>query len=612
MTSTATLASLLRASDDDWLAGVLGRRGIPASGTAASIRDYFDLADALLDPESLHACLHRLDRRTLAALSALGETRMPTSAVRDSLGLDAAEVQSLLGLALVEETTEGLAAWPEVTAQLDSWSERGLHTPDPRDAEPASDPVPASERDAADHLAAEHAFTAANATAEFLFELERNAVRLLARGTIGAPEKRRLAEAMSVDENVLDTLVGAAELAGLAVRDGQRLVASPATEAWVGQRTAERWAHLAEAWAASLPAGIRPVLAERADTLWGEELRAWLRWNYPGGGAWLTERMTAGLAEAERLGITAGDIVSSPGAAILGGDRSRAVALLDAALPTPVDRLYLQHDLSAVAPGPLEASVDARLRALADVDGRAIASRYRFTSTSVGRAVAAGESAESILEFLADISLSGVPQPLEYLVVETAARHGLLRVGPMPAGDPESVSYLRSDDATLLSTALVDRSLAVLGLRGTDSDRLVSRRDRSQVYWMLHDARYPVAAEDARGRIVELRRPESGSTRAASAGPPAVDPHRALVERLRIADAATVHDTGQAWFARQLDAAIRSKSMVIVSVRMPNGSVVDYRLEPASVAGGRLRARDPLSEIERTLPLSSIAAVSEA
>jgi hypothetical protein len=43
---------------------------------------------------------------------------------------------------------------------------------------------------------------------------------------------------------------------------------------------------------------------------------------------------------------------------------------------------------------------------------------------------------------------------------------------------------------------------------------------------------------------------------------------------------------------------------------MPNGTVVDYRLEPASVAGGRLRARDPLSDIERTLPLSSIAAVS--
>jgi hypothetical protein len=45
---------------------------------------------------------------------------------------------------------------------------------------------------------------------------------------------------------------------------------------------------------------------------------------------------------------------------------------------------------------------------------------------------------------------------------------------------------------------------------------------------------------------------------------------------------------------------------------MPNGKVVDYRLEPASVSGGRLRARDPLSEIERTLPLSSIAAVSDA
>jgi hypothetical protein len=172
------------------------------------------------------------------------------------------------------------------------------------------------------------------------------------------------------------------------------------------------------------------------------------------------------------------------------------------------------------------------------------------------------------------------------------------------------VSYLRSDNAELLSTVLVDRSLAVLGLRPTDSDRLVSRRDRSQVYWMLHDARYPVAAEDARGTIVELSRPVPEPKAGHASNAPAKNPHRTLVERLRLADASTPNDSGQAWFARELDAAIRSKSTVTVSVRMPNGEVVDYRLEPASVSGGRLRARDPQSEIERTLPLSSIAAVT--
>ncbi|OUE29844.1 hypothetical protein BFL35_13355 [Clavibacter michiganensis] len=43
---------------------------------------------------------------------------------------------------------------------------------------------------------------------------------------------------------------------------------------------------------------------------------------------------------------------------------------------------------------------------------------------------------------------------------------------------------------------------------------------------------------------------------------------------------------------------------------MPDGREVDHVLEPASVAGGRLRARDRVADVERTLPLSSIVSLS--
>lgn len=606
MTSTARLASLLRASDDTDLLATLERRPVAPAG----IRDFFDLAETLLSDDSLQSCLERLDRRALAALAQLGERRMSASTVNETLGLDDSEVSRLRELQLMHEDSDGVAAWPEVADQLKRWPELGLPDPTAEEPEPGNGPVSESERHSADRLAAEHAFTAATATAELLFELQREPVRLLSRGAIGAPEKARLAAAMSVDELSIDTLVDAAERAGLVTREGHRFVASAGHSTWLGFSAAERWAVLAESWASRLPAGIRPVLAERSETLWGPGLREWLQWKYPGGRTWLTERVTAGLAEAERLGITAGDIVSTPGAALLGRKRDQAIALLTEALPAPVDRLYLQHDLSAVAPGPLEVAIDARLRSLAITDGRAIASRYRFTQASIGRAIAGGETSETILAFLSEISLSGVPQPLEYLVTETAGRHGLLRVGPAPAGNPDAASYVRSDDTALLGTVLVDRAFAALDFRPADGDRMVSRRDRSQVYWMLHDARYPVAAEDSQGRIVELIRPTARASTASEAPARAANPHRTLLEKLRIADAATPNDSGQAWFARELDAAIRSKSTVTVSVRMPNGEVVDYRLEPASVVGGRLRARDPQSEIERTLPLSSIAAVT--
>jgi hypothetical protein len=44
-------------------------------------------------------------------------------------------------------------------------------------------------------------------------------------------------------------------------------------------------------------------------------------------------------------------------------------------------------------------------------------------------------------------------------------------------------------------------------------------------------------------------------------------------------------------------------------VSMPNGTIVEYQLEPTSIAGGRLRGRDRKSAIERTLPLGRITAI---
>ena len=607
MTSTAALAARLRATDDDALAAALEGRGVAVAG----IRDFFDLADALLEPESLQACLTRLDRHTLAALATLGENRMSAADVAAALGLDHAAIGRLHEHLLLDENGEGIAPWPEVTRQLDRWPSLGLPAAGAgagHEAAPAQPAISPADREAADHLAAENAFSATTATAELLFELEREPGRLLARGGLGQPETRRLAAASAIEEATVATLVAVAERAGLVREEHGVLQVADGSGEWLEQPASARWIALAETWAAALPGDIRSRIAENADTLWGSGLRDWLAWLYPAGGTWLAERVALRLGEAERLGITAREILSSPGGALLANEPQRAEALLAARLPTPVDKVYLQHDLSAVAPGPLEPAIDARLRSMADADGRAIASRFRFTAASIGRAVAAGETAESLQTFLASVSLSGLPQPLEYLIEESASRHGLLRVGTLPSGDPDAVSYVRSDDSTLLGTVYVDRSLAALAFSANDMHRIVSRRDRAQVYWALADARFPVAAEDARGRIVQLRRP----------APPRAsvvvtkDPFRLLVERLRLADAGTPVDPGQAWVYRQLEAAIRSKETVTVSVRMPNGAVVDYRLEPASVAGGRLRARDPLSEIERTLPLSSIASVTPA
>lgn len=97
------------------------------------------------------------------------------------------------------------------------------------------------------------------------------------------------------------------------------------------------------------------------------------------------------------------------------------------------------------------------------VESRALASTFRVSAATIDRAITAGETAESIRTFLAEISLTGVPQPLDYLVRDAAERCGRVRVRSL-GDDGRMRSAVVSSDATLLTTIQVDQSLSALGL----------------------------------------------------------------------------------------------------------------------------------------------------
>ncbi|HEY9424788.1 MAG TPA: helicase-associated domain-containing protein, partial [Microterricola sp.] len=430
--------------------------------------------------------------------------------------------------------------------------------------------------------------------------------RELARGGLSLPDAKRLAHDAAIAFEEVPRYLGLAERAGLVEREGSLWQHSEAAEGWLLGGTPQRWRTLAQAWHLGLAPDVRVLLAARAERPWGQFLTRDVSWIFPAAGESLQQRIDDRTAEAELLGITAGGVPSSAGSALLEHGAEAAEAAVSELLPPEVSTVYLQHDLTAVAPGPLTPPIDARLRTMADVESREFASSYRITAASVNRALGAGESAEDILAFLSSISLSGVPQPLHYLVTESAARYGRLRVGPA-TDDGHFQGAIHSDDAALIHTVAVDHALSQLGLQPSGPNRLLSRFTPDVLFWALSDARYPVAAHDADGELVHLARRRVTHAEAA----PAVDPLPALVATLRDSDADT-EPTGQAWLARQIDLAIRSKHTLLVSVRMPGGEISDYLLEPASVANGRLRARDRRADIERTLPLSSIAAVTTA
>jgi hypothetical protein len=612
-----TLASRLRALDDAALRRTIGLRQVPTSG----IDDFFDLAEALLDPDAIQATLSRLDRSSLAVLAVAGELGAPTlTELVDRLAdlghdtIDAADVCSradrLDALMLAVREGDTVRPYPAVVAQLRRWPEHGL----PSTGALAGVPAPttlvslsATEGRFTERLAAERAFGAVLSIAELIAELAREPARELSRGGLGLPDTKRLSAAMGVDLEEVPAFVSIAVRADLIALHAGYWGESVAGEVWLTEGSAERWATLAESWLAALPADVREILAHRPGVAWGDALHRYVAWLYPAGGAWMEGRIADFARDAELIGITAKQVTSSAGAAVLSGDIDAAIGTITASLPAEVGTVYLQHDLSIVAPGPLSRSIDDRLRGFADVESRELASSYRLSGASVTRGLAAGDDAESMLAFLSTISLTGIPQPVEYLVRDTAARYGRVRVGSVDPADPTGPSYVSSVDEALLGAIAVDQALSALHVVAAGDDRLHSALPADRVFWALSDARYPVVAENAAGEVVHLRRHALARVTA----PPTVDPAVGLVERLRTTDGGEAK-AASAWLARQLDAAIKHRESVLVSIRMPDGEIVDYLLEPASVGGGRFRARDRRADIERTLPLSSVVSIGPA
>lgn len=559
------LATRLASLDDAGLAATLAARGVSPS---APWQGFFDAAAALLDPASVDRALMRLPRATLRELR---DGRTTADDARR--------------LALVDETGAPFAA---VRERLDAAAAEDAAAFDPEDP---SEAPPASEADAA--AAAERAFTNLGALADVLLAGSAIALSRTGSGSVSAVDRRRLIEAGAVlDADELDDLVTAAAAAGLLRADGRDWVVGDAGESWLEASTPERWATLVRGIRDSLPpalrtadGGVSPVSS------WPEA--------FPLDPAW-PDRAASLRRVMVRFGLLTPTGAEPAWTRALREDGTLDASGLEALLPAEIDRIYLQADLTAIAPGPLAPRLDLRLRRIARRESRAQASSYRFSADSIGAGMTEGESAASIREFLAGISLTGIPQPLEYLIESTAARHGLVRVTEDAASAGTRVT---STDASILDAIEIDQALRPLGLVSDRGD-LVSRVSRDAVYWALADARYPVVA------IGDDGEPESMHRRAA--GPRAVETppatvYAGLIATLRAGSSA---DSESAWLARELELAVRARATVVVVVRMPDDSERTFTLEASGLGGGRLRGRDRGADIERTLPVSSIVSVS--
>lgn len=558
-THARPLAVWLAAASDAQLAALFEARGVREDIPWA---DFFDAAEGLLDSASIERMLPNLTLAEAAALRRAADGAAPGP-----------EAESLIAFALLRP--DGTVAPPVSDVVV------AHRVPVPVDA---ADDAPASdERQAA--RAAERALTSVAAIADIVLLASETPLALLSTGGLAAGERRRIEES-GTSAAIADDLTAIAVGAGILQSGDRRLRATATGAAWLQLPASERWVAIVDAFRAALPRGLRTAAG------------GWIpvpRWRHehPWDPAW-SQRVIAVRARAGLLGLIADDDSEPEWAVPLRRGEPADATALTRMLPAEVDRIFLQNDLTAIAPGPLLPAIDVRLRGIAVRESAAQASSYRFTADSIAHALVAGETAASILEFLRGISLTGIPQPLEYLVMQTDQRHGLVHVFSDAASGRTRVT---SSDATLLDAMGVDQVLRPLALT-RDAEGLGSRVGRETVYWTLTDARYPATLVGADGKPLIVDR----SPVPVDAPPPAHD-YDGLIARLRSRQGP---DADAAWLDRELEAAVRARSVLQVEIEMPDGSRRELELEASGLGGGRLRGRDRTADVERTLPVRSI------
>ncbi|MCI2239930.1 helicase-associated domain-containing protein [Paenibacillus sp. TRM 82003] len=485
---------------------------------------------------------------------------------------------------------------------------------------------------------------------------------VLRAGGVGVRELRRTAAALEVDEATAALVAEVAHLAGLVADDAEvepRWLPTPAFDAWREEDVPTRWLDLARPWLGStrVPALVgtrdvkdalrnalgpdldrgaalavrRSVLAQLAAAGEGgavaaDDLAARLRWDAPRRAGRLREELVrSALRDAGWLGVVGAGALAPAGRALLDGDEDAAAAALALALPAPVTEVLLQADLTAVAPGPLESHLAQRLAALARVESRGGATVYRFDAATVRHGLDEGLTADDALRFLADVSATGVPQPLEYLVRDVARRHGRVRVG-------RAGSYVRAEDPAVLAELLTDRRCARLGLRPLAPTVLAAQAEPEEVLAALRAVGLAPAAEGPGGELLVHRPPvlRSGPRtppRPVTGEPPPPSPAllTAAVRSLRTGDEDA--EAGQRRRAEHADAPALdhldpSTSLVLlrqaaaerraawIGYADADGAPRRHLVEPIEVAGGRITALDRADGAVRTFSVHRVTGVA--
>lgn len=613
MSGTLPLASIIASHDREALSMLVRGRRIAAP---AQVVDPIDLASELLKLDSITRALAGLTRTELVDLVAVERHSTPqtTSALLT------------LGLIAQDSVTRAPLALPEVSAALSGALEaRGLTREDlgsaihpPMHDDATSRDVP----DAAGWFAP--ALTATAQCAWVLREFDRAPAKLNRGGSIASTWLKATEERLHVPR--IDELLPVLRAASLLTESSAEV--TPNAREWLQSAHEDRWITLARAAVSTAPKQLidailsgalwkspAPHAAAAASSLLSgpAEVSAAVAHAYPLIEDSTRSAITHTMVLWQRLGLVFHGTLTPQCLELVEG--AFPPAAVD--FPHVAEGIYIQPDLSVVVPGPLSPEHEASLSSLAVPEQIGVASTMRITDASLSEALDRGVEADEIRNALEQLSLTGIPQPLAYLITSLSERAGAVVVSEHHGDSGRSrIDFARPDLRAMIQ---VDRSLTHLQLHepatsdlqpssltstsASGIPPLFSRLRADHVLAALIDARYPARAHSTLGDAADPLRLRSLSPRQPDATEHAPDPIEQLIDRV-LASAAD----GPGDISRQITLAIRDRRPVQVTVEI-RGDRRDFSLLPVSLSAGRMRALDEAAGVERTFPLDAITEV---
>ena len=458
----------------------------------------------------------------------------------------------------------------------------------------------------------------------------------LRAGGLGVRDLKIIATHLGVDESCTAFVTELAYLASLISIDDDRILPSNKFDIWLMQTPADRWQMLASQWlitsrvsglvgrveaknVAALGPELDRVNAARVRALTLELLREnqgiapeWnsfkevLSWRAPvRRNSSLQEELAEWtLREAEWLGITGQGALSKFGAQFLDGDD---LSSINEDLPKTVDHILIQSDNTAIAPGPLEHEISQALAMMAEIESRGGATVYRFTESTIRRALDHGKTGDEIKTFLIKTSKTPMPQPLEYLIADVAKKHGKLRVG-------NTSSFIRCEDTALISQIMNDKKLEILALRRIAPEVVICDMDATDAMRVLRECGYLPAGESANGMILTGPRSNRALTKPR---PPRVigeveipdtESLKTAIRALRTGEKSTYRQTRLRQVASEalgqlprttanetmdiLNQFIIDEKTLSIGYADNNGGVTHRIIDPIRISAGALIARD--------------------